>query len=69
MDGTTETSPDADMTNYAQVSQFHDSEDEFILIDSLFEDICGNDDNNPVTNNTARKAALDTDAADQSRRC
>ena len=60
-------SPDADIADQAQVRQSYTSEDEFIHINTLFEEeeAGGNDDNTLVTNNLAPQAALDTDAADQ----
>jgi len=53
---------DADMTG--QVEQCHASKDEFIPIDSLFEELCGNDDNDLATNDLAVQAS-DASAADQ----
>jgi hypothetical protein len=53
------------MTDQAQVRQSHDSEDGFIPIDSLLEEVRGNDGNALVTNDTTLQAAFDTDTRDQ----
>jgi len=53
---------DADMTG--QVRQYHASNDEFIPIDSLFEEVRGND-NDLATNDLAVQAASDARTADQ----
>ena len=55
---------DADMTG--QVDQYQASEDEFIPINSLFEELCGNDDNDLATNDLAVQAASDASAAGSS---
>jgi len=54
---------DADMTG--QVRQYHASKEEFIPIDSLFEEVRGNDDNDLATNDIAVQAASDARTADQ----
>jgi hypothetical protein len=51
---------DSDITG--QVGRYRASEDEFIPIDNLFEEVCGNDDNNLVTNDLT---VQDSRAADQ----
>lgn len=56
-------SRDADITD--QAAQAHDSEDEYIPIDSLFKEVPGNDDSHPVANDPALQAASDANSADQ----